>query len=58
MKLLRFVTAAGIALLVTLTLPAFGAATARPLLFDDTGALWVTTDDGVVTYQINRGGLS
>ncbi len=31
---------------------------ARQLLFDDTGALWVTTDDGVVPYLINRGGLS
>ncbi len=58
MKLLRFVTAAGIALLAPLTLLAFGAATARQLLFDDAGALWVTTDDCVVTYQINRGGLS
>ncbi len=26
---------------------------ARQLLFDDAGALWVTTDDGVVKYQIN-----
>jgi len=27
---------------------------ARALLFDDAGALWVTTDDGVVKYQVKK----
>ena len=26
----------------------------RSLVFDDAGALWVTTDDGVVKYQVNQ----
>ncbi len=26
----------------------------RQLLFDDTGALWVTTDDGVLKYHVNQ----